>query len=60
MDHKVRTLDGSNMFHGMGMIAVVTPAIKCSKPVPRVKVTFKDIAMVGRVPIHYHKEEVLA
>ena len=57
VDHNVQTIDGNDKLHGMEMIAVVTPAIKCSKPVPRVKVTFKDIAMVGRVPIHYRKEE---
>ncbi len=40
----------------MGMIAVITPAIKCTKSIPRVKATFKDIAKVGRVPIRFHKE----
>ena len=42
--------------HGMGMIAVITPAIECTKSIPRVKATFKDIAKVGRVPIRFHKE----
>ena len=29
------------------------------KPIPRVKVTYKDVAIVGRVHIHFHKEERL-
>ena len=56
MDHNIRTLDGNDTFHGMGMITVITPAIECTKSIPRVKATFKDIAIVGRVPVRFHKE----
>ena len=59
MDHNSRTLDGHNTFHGMGMIIVITPEKQCTKPIPRVKVTYKDVAIVGRVPLHFHKEERL-
>ena len=59
VDHNSRTLDGHNTFHGMGMIVVITPENQCTKPIPRVKVTYKDVAIVGRVPIHFHKEERL-
>ena len=53
VDHNIRTLDGIDTctFHGMGMIAAVTPGTKTSNPILRVKVTCSDIAMVGRVPI---------
>lgn len=27
VDHKIRTLDGLSTFHGMGMIATITPGI---------------------------------
>ena len=37
VDHNIRTLDGNDTFHGMGMIAVITPAIECTKSIPRVK-----------------------
>ena len=59
VDHNSRTLDGHNTFHGMGMIVVITPENQCTKPIPRVKGTYKDIAIVGRVPIHFRKEERL-
>ncbi len=42
---------------GMGMIAIVTPGIKNINQILRVKVTPKDRAAVGRVPVYYHKEE---
>ena len=47
----------NNTFHGMGMIATVTPANKKSNQILRVKVTPKDIAAIGRVPIRYHSKE---
>ena len=56
-DHNIRTLDGNNTFHGMGMIAAITPATKTSRPILRAQVTSNDISTVGRIPIHYHKEE---
>ena len=59
VDHNIRTLDGNDTFHGMGMIAAVTPGFKRSNPIIRVKVTAKDIASVGHVSIQYHREESL-
>ncbi len=56
-DHNVRTLDGKDTFHGMGMIAVVTPGTKNSNQILRVKITSKDIAAVGRVPVYYYRED---
>ena len=47
MDQNSRTLDGHNTSHGMGMIIVITPENQCTKPIPRVKVTYKDAAIVG-------------
>ena len=38
VDHNIKTLDGNDTFHGMGMIAVITPKIKKSNPILRVKV----------------------
>ena len=41
VDHKqfAATIDGQNTFHGMGMIAVVTPGVSKPKKIPRKKVT---------------------
>ena len=58
VDHNVRTIDGHNTFHGMGMIAAITPGTAVQKqPIPRAKVTFADVALIGKVQIRYYKEE---
>ena len=51
VDHNSGTIDGHNTFHGMGMIATVTPARKLSTSVPRAKVSFEEIQAAGRVNI---------
>lgn len=51
VDHNIRTLDGHNTFHGMGMIAVVTPGTSRTGQIPRVSVTAEDVAAVGKVNI---------
>ena len=50
VDHNIRTLDGRDTFHDMGIIANVTP--KTNK-IPRVAVSAEDIAKVGRINIKY-------
>ncbi|WAR13715.1 hypothetical protein MAR_003820 [Mya arenaria] len=57
VDHKIRTLDGNNTFHGMEMIAAVTSATKSTNPILRANATPHDISMASRVPILFHKEE---
>lgn len=52
VDHNTRTLDGHNTFHGMGMIAVVTPGTSFSRNVARRKVTPEEISATGKVEIH--------
>ena len=51
VDHNIRTLDGHNTFHGMGMIAIVTPGTSRTGQIPRVSVTAEDVAAVGKVNI---------
>ena len=43
VDHNTRTLDGHDTFHGMGMIAVVTPGTKHSRNVAQHKVSPDEI-----------------
>ena len=57
VDHNIRTLDGHGTFHGMGMIVAVTPETSSGQSIPRAKITSLDVAAVGRVQIHFHKEE---
>lgn len=52
VDHNIRTIDGHNTFHGMGIIAAVTPGIKSRTPVARISVTTEDITAIGRIDIH--------
>jgi len=51
VDHNTRTLDGKDTFHGMGMIATVTPGTKRVRCVPRRKVRPGDISSCGKVQI---------
>lgn len=57
VDHNIRTLDGYNTFHGMGMIATITPGIESIHHIPKIKVSYRDLTAVGRIPIQFHKEE---
>ena len=57
VDHNIRTLDGHGTFHGMGMIAAVTPETSSRQSILRAKVTSHDVAIIERVQIHFHKEE---
>ena len=55
LDHNIRTLDGNGTFHGMGIIASITPDVKVSHIVPRENVTNKDISKAGQILIRFHK-----
>lgn len=51
VDHNIRTIDGMNTFHGMGMIATTTPATANNRCVPRITVSAEDISAVGTINI---------
>ena len=53
VDHNIRTLDGNDTFHGMGIIASVTPGTKHSQLVPRRKVNSDDLCTTGRIQIQH-------
>jgi len=57
VDHNICTLDGHGTFYGMGIIAAVTPETSLVRLIPRVKVTSLDVTSIGKVQIHFHKEE---
>ena len=50
-DHNLRTLDGTGTFHGMRIIAAITPGTKATIPIPIRQVSAEDIAKVGRIEI---------
>lgn len=51
VDYNIKTLDGLGTFHGMGMIAAITPGQEISRVVPRRLVTPDEIINQGRVQI---------
>ena len=53
VDHNIRTLDGNDTFHGMGIIASVTPGTKHNQLVPRAQVNPDDISLTGRIQIQH-------
>ncbi|KAK3747020.1 hypothetical protein QZH41_001487 [Actinostola sp. cb2023] len=57
VDHNTRSLDGTDTFHGMGIIATVTPNTTTSKPVPKKTVTGAEIAAVGRIDIRHYMSQ---
>lgn len=58
VDHNIRTLDGHNTFHGMGIIATYTPAATLvQKAIPRVSVTSDEIKRIGRINIKNFKSQ---
>ena len=59
LDHNVRTLDGNNPFHGMGMIAAVTPEIKGINQISRLNILPAYIVAIRRVPVQFHRDESL-
>ena len=55
VDHNIRTLDGLGTFHGMGIIATITPGTMYSRPVPKKSVTKEEIAAAGKIDIRNYK-----
>ena len=52
VDHNIKTLDRTGTFHGMGMAAAVTPAIRSSRSIKRDETaTAEHVKAVGRIPL---------
>ena len=63
VDHNVRTIDGKNTFHGMGIISTITPRNKqggLRSIIPRRKdISTEEIAQIGQINIlRYHSNDV--
>ena len=54
VDHNIRTLDGHGTFHGMGIIAAITPKTVATRKIPRVNVSLEDVSAVGRLDIKFY------
>lgn len=57
VDHNTRTLDGLNTFHGMGIIAGITPGTKRTQPIPRITVSTEEIKALAKIEIKYYKPQ---
>ncbi|KAK3713979.1 hypothetical protein QZH41_005649 [Actinostola sp. cb2023] len=54
VDHNSRTLDGTGTFHGMGIIATITPGTKTTTLIPKKDMTAEEIAAAGRIDIRLY------
>ena len=57
IDHNTRTLDRSRTFHGMGIIAIMTPSIQCRKILPKKQVKIDEMATAGDIDTCVYKEQ---
>ena len=57
VDHNLRTLDGHNTFHGMGIIGCITPGVSNTKAVQRLSANTEDLAALGKIEIQYYRQE---
>ena len=55
VDYNSRTLDGAGTFHGMGIIATITPGTKTTTLVRNKDVTANEIAQTGRIAIRPYR-----
>ena len=59
VDHNLKTLDGSNTFHGMGIVATITPGIKSALMIPKGKVPSSNILSKSHINITYFKSKMI-
>ena len=55
VDHNILTIDGQGTFHGMGIIAALTPGKKKDRDIPRKDVVNLDISGQSKIPIIEHR-----
>ncbi|CAC5424082.1 unnamed protein product [Mytilus coruscus] len=57
VDHNIRTLDGNDTFHGMGLTARITPGTLKTDAILRRDVSAEDIKSVAKINIQYYKPQ---
>ena len=55
VDHNLTTLDGNDTFHGMGLIATLTPGTKQTQVILRRKVNPTEVSACGKIQIQYQR-----
>ena len=54
VDHNLRTLDGRGTYHGMGIIAAITPGVRDTTVIPRVQSPENNFA-AAQIEIKYYR-----
>jgi hypothetical protein len=57
VDHNIRSLDGYEIFHGIGIIAASTPDAKTERVVPRLNPSIGEINSLAKINIRFYKEQ---
>lgn len=55
VDHNILTIDGKGTFHGMGIVAAITPGRKKDRAVPRRNISNLEFAVQSKIPITEHR-----
>lgn len=60
VDHNICTLDGNETFHGMGIVAGITPGgFADNDVIKRNHVTIDDLKSVGKIGLTYYKAPII-
>lgn len=57
IDHNINTIDGHGTFHGMGIIATVTPAVKTDSVIRKQNVTFEELKELGKISLKVYPSQ---
>ena len=56
VDHNLGTVDGYNTFHGMGIIATITPGVDMTRTIPRTNDYIQDLTSIGKINISFYNQ----
>ena len=54
VDHNIRIKDSQDTFHGMGILASVTPSLQVARSIPRMKTTAEQVRIAEKINIHFY------
>lgn len=57
VDHNACTIDGLNTFHGMGIMAAITPVVKKDFQVPRRDVSKEEVLNIGTIDVSLYQQK---
>ena len=56
VDHNICTIDGLHTFHGLGIIATVTPKLQRNQVIPRTNVSLDEVIQTAKIDIQFYKQ----